>query len=472
MFPNNFAWGAATAAYQIEGGWDADGKGPSIWDTFCKEGGRVFEDQSGDVSCNSYQLWEEDLKCILQLGLTHYRLSVSWPRIMPDGTKRHINHKGVQYYNKVIDDLMASKVTPMVTLNHFDLPQALHDQGGWKSPEIAAIFDDYAKFCFQTFGDRVKLWITINEPHICSRLGYETGVFAPGLKEPGVSAYLVGHNMLRAHARAWHSYHALYRPTQGGMVTLALDSDWAEPLDPASPEDIAATERYLAFSLGWFAWPVFLTGDYPEVMRTNIELRSKELGYHGAPRLPTFSEDEPSILGTGDFFALNYYTTRKVKARGACGGTVSLCGDAGAEKVIDPSWPVCGVSWLAVVPEGLRKLLKYIKGTLNGPAVYITENGFSQVGALDLEDVQRSAFFQDTIQEVGKAIQEDGVDVRGYFSWSLLDNFEWADGFSVRFGLVHVDFSGPQRKRTVYRSGRDYARAVAKYKNPETSSDH
>ncbi|XP_029931746.1 cytosolic beta-glucosidase [Myripristis murdjan] len=465
MFPCDFAWGAGTAAYQIEGGWDADGKGPSIWDTFCHgERGRVFGEQSGDVACDSYELWEEDLKCIQQLGLTHYRLSLSWARLLPDGTTQHVNHKGVQYYNKVINDLLSCNVSPMVTLYHFDLPQALQDQGGWKSPGMAALFDSYAQFCFQTFGDRVKLWITINEPYVCAKLGHEDGVHAPGLKEPGTAAYLVGHNMLRAHAMAWHSYNSLYRPAQRGAVSLAINSDWAEPLDPASTEDIAAAERYLAFTLGWFAWPVFVTGDYPESMRSAIDAQSKKLGYNGGSRLPRFSKDEPSVLGTADFFALNYYTSRNVKPGGGCGQMLCMKADRDAEEVLDPSWPVCGVSWLAVVPHGLRKLLKYIKGTFNSPAVYITENGFSQTGPVQTEDVQRCAFYRDTILEVAKAIGEDGVDVQGYFAWSLLDNFEWSDGFSVRFGLFHVDLSKAERTRAIYRSGQEYAEIIMKHK--------
>ncbi|TDG99710.1 hypothetical protein EPR50_G00197820 [Perca flavescens] len=463
MFPREFAWGAATAAYQIEGGWQADGKGPNIWDTFCHEKGRVFEEHNGDVACNSYELWEKDLECIQQLGLTHYRLSLSWARLLPDGTTSHVNQKGVQYYNKVIDDLLACNVSPMVTLYHLDLPQALQGQGGWKSPDIATLFDSYAKFCFQTFGDRVKLWITINEPYVCAKLGHEDGIHAPGLKEPGIAAYLVGHNMLRAHAMAWHSYNSFYRTKQKGAVSLAFNSDWLEPLNAGCTEDIAATERYFAFTLGWFAWPVFVTGDYPELMRSAIDAQSKKTGCSGSSRLPSFSKDEPAILGTADFFALNYYTSRKVKAGGGC-GKMCMVSDQDAEVVLDPSWPICGVSWLAVVPHGLRKLLKYIKDTFNNPAVYITENGFSQVGPLQIEDVQRSGFYKDTILEVAKAIQEDEVNVRGYFAWSLLDNFEWADGFSVRFGLFHVDFADAKRSRTIYQSGREYAKIISKYK--------
>lgn len=269
---------------------------------------------------------------------------------------------GVLYYNKVIDDLLACDVSPMVTLYHFDLPQALQDQGGWKSPDIATLFKNYAKFCFETFGDRVKLWITINEPYVCAKLGYEDGIHAPGLKEKGTAAYLVGHNMLRAHAMAWHSYDSTYRQKQKGAVSLAINSDWLEPLHQDSNEDVAAVERNLAFTLGWFAWPVFVNGDYPEIMKSAIDAQSKKLG--GASRLPSFSDDEPAILGTADFFALNYYTSRKVKAGRGCGQTLCMMNDRDAEEFLDSSWPISGVSWLAVVPHGIRKLLKYIKVTL------------------------------------------------------------------------------------------------------------
>ncbi|XP_051571362.1 cytosolic beta-glucosidase-like isoform X2 [Myxocyprinus asiaticus] len=471
VFPSDFAWGAATAAYQIEGGWNLDGKGPSIWDTFCHAKGQVFEDQTGDVACNSYQLWEKDLKCIQQLGLTHYRLSISWSRLLPDGTTNHVNPKGVAYYNKVIDDLTTCDVTTMVTLYHFDLPQALQDRGGWNSAEIADIFESYARFCFKTFGDRVKLWITLNEPYVCAKLGHEDGIIAPGIKEPGISAYLAAHNMLRAHTKAWHSYNADFRHLQGGQISLALNSDWTEPLDPGCPKDVAATERYKAFTLGWFAWPVFCTGDYPESMRSRIEAKSLELGYNQGSRLPHFSKNEPLPLGTADFFALNYYTSRKVKDwNSACKNSeLSFKCDQGAEGVVDPSWPICGVHWLAVVPDGLRKLLKYIKDTYTNLPVYITENGFSQMGPVQIEDVDRCYFYQDTLQEVGKAISQDGVNVKGYFAWSLMDNFEWIDGFSVRFGLFHVDFATPELKRTIYRSGREYAAVISKHRT-ETKS--
>lgn len=273
----------------------------------------------------------------------------------------------------------------MVTLYHFDLPQALQDQGGWKSSSIVATFDSYARFCFQTFGDRVKLWITINEPYVCSKLGHEDGIHAPGLRESGTTAYLVGHNMLRAHAMAWHSYNTRYRAEQGGRISLAINSDWLEPLRPECSDDIAATERRLAFTLGWFAWPVFVTGDYPEIMRRAIDAQSKKQAYVAESRLPTFSKEEPAVLGTADFFALNYYTSRKVKS--GCGsGGISMEGDQDVEEVLDPSWPISGVSWLAVVPRGLRNLLTYIKVQLKGPThLYRSQSFLTHPNALKCE---------------------------------------------------------------------------------------
>ncbi|XP_075714784.1 cytosolic beta-glucosidase-like [Rhinoderma darwinii] len=459
QFPESFAWGAATAAYQIEGGWDTDGKGRNIWDTFTHQGGdRVFKNQTGDVACGSYTLWEEDLKCIKQLGLTHYRFSLSWSRLLPDGTTGFINQKGVDYYNKLIDALLTMNVTPLVTLYHFDMPQAIEDQGGWTSEKTVEVFEKYAHFCYSTFGDRVKLWITINEPYVFSKLSYEQGLLAPGKGEPGVGAYQSGHNMLKAHAKAWHTYNTFFKEKQKGLVSIALDSDWAEPLDPNSVDDKEACERYLTFRLHWFAKPIFIDGDYPAVMKSEISRKSKAEGLTTS-RLPEFTDDEKSMIkGTADFFCLNYYTTRKViplKQRGP-----SYDSDMGAEGIKDPEWPESGVEWLAVVPWGLRKLLAYIKDTFGDPNIYITENGFAQSDPPILQDTHRWGYFQETLVEVLKAINQDGVKVKGYFAWSLLDNFEWNSGYSIRFGLFHVDFNQPNLPRTPYFSAIQYAKVV------------
>ncbi|XP_075050832.1 cytosolic beta-glucosidase-like [Mixophyes fleayi] len=460
-FPESFAWGAATAAYQIEGGWDADGKGLSIWDSFTHQGGdRVFKNQTGDVACGSYTLWEEDLKCIKQLGLTHYRFSLSWSRLLPDGTTGFINQKGVNYYNKLIDSLLEMKVTPLVTLYHFDTPQAIEDQGGWNSENTVAIFEQYAKFCYSTFGDRVKLWITINEPHVVSKFSYEEGLFAPGNKELGFGAYRSAHNMLKAHAKAWHAYNNFFRDKQKGFVSIALNSDWAEPLDPNSLADKEATERYLTFNLQWFAKPIFIDGDYPTVMKSEISRKSKEEGLTTS-RLPEFTNEEKTMIkGTADFFCLNYYTTRKIRPLTSTVSEPSFNSDMGAEGIKDPEWPESGVEWLCVVPWGLRKLLAYIKHTFGNPDIYITENGFAQSDPPILQDTHRWGYFQETLKEVLKAIRQDGANVKGYFAWSLLDNFEWTSGYNVRFGLFHVDFDQPSLPRTPYFSANEFAKVV------------
>ncbi|XP_073502925.1 cytosolic beta-glucosidase-like [Phyllobates terribilis] len=460
-FPDSFAWGAATAAYQIEGGWDADGKGLNIWDTFTHQGGNcVFENQTGDVACGSYILWEEDVKCIKQLGLTHYRFSLSWSRLLPDGTTGFINQKGVDYYNKLIDTLLAMNVTPLVTLYHFDMPQTIEDQGGWDSEKTAEVFEQYAKFCYSTFGDRVKLWITINEPYIVAKLGYEEGLIAPGRGEPGFGAYRSAHNMIKAHAKAWHAYNKFFKEKQKGLVSIALNSDWAEPFNPNSADDKEACERYLKFNLDWFAKPIFIDGDYPAVMKSEISKKSKEEGLMTS-RLPEFTDEEKNMIkGTADFFCLNYYTTRKVKPLSANQSGPSYNSDMGAEGIKDPEWPIAGVEWLAVVPWGLRRLLAYIKRTFGDPDIYITENGFAQSDPPVLQDIHRWGYFQETLKEVLKAIRQDGVKVKGYFAWSLLDNFEWIFGYSVRFGLFLVNYKLPNLPRTPYYSAIEYAKVV------------
>ncbi|XP_012864654.1 PREDICTED: cytosolic beta-glucosidase isoform X1 [Dipodomys ordii] len=359
-FPAGFGWGAATAAYQVEGGWAADGRGPCVWDTFTHQGGeRVFQNQTGDVACGSYTLWEEDLKCIKQLGLTHYRFSLSWSRLLPDGTTGFINQKGIDYYNKIIDDLLTNGVTPVVAIYHFDLPQALEDQGGWLSETIIEAFNKYAQFCFHTFGDRVKKWITINEPNTLAVLAYDMGIFAPGVPHIGSGGYQAAHNLIKAHARSWHSYDSLFRKEQKGMVSLSLFCCWLEPADPNSVPDQEAVKRAISFQLDFFAKPIFIDGDYPKLVKSQIASMSKKQGYPSS-RLPEFTEEEKKMIkGTADFFAVQYYTSRLVKHQENKKGELGFLQDVEIKFFSNPSWQ--GVGWIYVVPWGIRKLLKYIK---------------------------------------------------------------------------------------------------------------
>ncbi|KAK2500059.1 hypothetical protein MC885_012111, partial [Smutsia gigantea] len=390
-------------------GWDADGKGPNVWDTFTHQGGeRVFKNQTGDVACGSYTLWEEDLKCIKQLGLTHYRFSLSWSRLLPDGTTGFINQKGkcflkiegIDYYNKIIDDLLANGVTPIVTLFHFDLPQALEDQGGWLTEAIIESFDKYAQFCFSTFGDRVKQWITMNEPNIFALQAYDLGTFPPGVPHLGTGGYRAAHNLIKAHARSWHSYDSLFRKEQKGMVSLAIFAGWVEPADPNSLFDQEATKRAIAFHLDFFAKPIFIDGDYPEVVKSQIAFMSKKQGY-ASSRLPAFTEEEKRMIkGTADFFAVQYYTTRLVKYQENKGRELGFLQDVEIKLLPDPSW--VNLDWIYVVPWGIRKLLKYIKDTYNNPVIYITENGFPQGDPAPLDDTPRWECFRQTFEELLK----------------------------------------------------------------------
>uniref|UniRef100_A0A8C5SQ55 Lactase n=1 Tax=Laticauda laticaudata TaxID=8630 RepID=A0A8C5SQ55_LATLA len=263
-FPKDFLWGVSTSAYQIEGGWNADGKGPSIWDNFTHISGKINNNDTGDIACDSYNKVDEDLYLLRALKVNSYRFSFSWSRIFPDGRNQSINSHGVDYYNQLINGLLAANITPMVTLYHWDLPQALQDIGGWENPDLIELFNSYADFCFQTFGDRVKFWITFNEPVVISWFGYDTGAHPPSVENnPGDTLYKVGHTILKAHARVYHTYDQKYRKNQKGIISISLNIDWVEPKTRRNSRNIEAADRFLQFTAGWFAHPIFKNGDYP-----------------------------------------------------------------------------------------------------------------------------------------------------------------------------------------------------------------
>ncbi|XP_024142564.2 lactase-phlorizin hydrolase [Oryzias melastigma] len=459
-FPKDFIWSCATAAYQIEGGWREDGKGLSIWDKFAHTSLKIADFDNGDIACDSYHKIEEDVAILKQLKVTHYRFSISWSRILPDGTMNYINDAGLNYYHRLVDALLAANVQPHVTLYHWDLPQALQDVGGWENDTIVDRFRDYADLIFSRLGHKVKLWVTINEPYNVAMVGHGYGVSAPGESfRPGTLPYIVGHNLIKAHAEAWHVYNDKYRAEQKGMVSITINSDWSEPRNPYKQEDITAARRLLQFYIGWFAHPIF-NGDYSEVMKTVVRERSLAAGLDKS-RLPEFTSEEiKRIKGTHDYFGFNHYTT-VLAFPVDYGNLAHYDGDRGAGTITDRTWLDSGSGWLKVAPFGFRKILKFIKDEYGNPPIIITENGVSERGSENLNDEHRSYFYEKYINQVLKAYMLDGVDIRGYTAWSLMDNLEWATGFGERFGLFYVNRSNPELPRVAKASVSFYSTIIS-----------
>ena len=339
---------------------------------------------------------------MVDMGLKYYRFSISWPRLLPDGTMNNPSADGLRYYNALIDELVANGISPMVTLYHWDLPQALQDHGGWANESIVEHFKNYADYCFKNFGDRAKLWITFNEPWIVTMLGYGCGGFAPGICEDGTTTYVVTHNMLKSHAHAWHTYDDIYRAEQQGQIGITLNSDFMEPLNRSDPTDVAAADKSLQFGVGWFAHPIYINGDYPEVMKTTIAYKSEAQGFEKS-RLPEFTEEEKAFIkGTGDFFGLNHYTTSYAfDVEDTISENPSYYNDQNVGSFKDAAWPGSGSGWLQVCPWGIRRLLKWLDEEYGHP-IYVTENGISTKDVYELDDIERQNYYQAYINEVLK----------------------------------------------------------------------
>ncbi|XP_031491977.1 beta-glucosidase 6 [Nymphaea colorata] len=452
-FPQGFVFGTASAAYQYEGAYKEDGKGMSVWDKFSHTFGKVIDFSNGDVTVDQYHRYEEDVQLMADMGMDAYRFSIAWSRIFPNGSGT-INQAGVDHYNNLINALLAKGIQPYITLYHWDLPQALDDEyGGWLSPEIVDDYANYAETCFRLFGDRVKYWITFNEPHTFTIQGYDVGLHAPGrcsvllhlYCKSGNSAtepYIVAHNVLLSHAKAVDIYRRKYKAQQNGSIGITLDVMWFTPISN-STEDIEATQRAQDFQFGWFMDPLF-TGDYPSSMRSRV-----------GSRLPKFTEDEAKLVnGSLDFVGINHYTTYYGKNNSTnIVGTLlrDSLSDAGAicqpfkdgKAIGDKASSI----WLFIVPEGMRHLMNYIKNKYGNPTVIITENGMDDSNnpliplKEALKDEKRIKYHNDYLTNLLAAIKEDGCNVKGYFVWSLLDNWEWTAGFTSRFGLYFVDYN-------------------------------
>lgn len=433
-----FLWGVATAAYQIEGAWQHDGKGLSIWDAHTHIPGHINNNENGDTACDHYHLYEQDIELMAKLGVRCYRFSIAWSRIFPDG-ETSVNPAGIAFYDRLIDALLDKGITPFVTLYHWDLPLALqlkHD--GWLGYRTAECFADYAQTCFEAFGDRVKHWITFNESWCTAVLGYGTGYFAPGRMSKN-EPYLAGHHLLLAHGLAVERFR---QGTHDGVIGIANNCDWREPLTE-NAEDKAAAQESLEFFYGWFTDPVVF-GDYPAIMR-------KRLG----ERLPAFTREQQNMLkGSADFLGLNHYTTHYASRErpgqhsvAPENGNGGMADDQHMHLSYDPSWPVTDMGWY-VVPWGFRNMLNWIHQRYGGLPIYVTENGCSVAASSRDEAVNdqfRGAFIQSYTDAMLAAIEQDGVDCRGYCVWTLMDNFEWCRGYDMRFGLIYTDFATMER---------------------------
>ncbi|TIT33875.1 MAG: beta-glucosidase [Mesorhizobium sp.] len=424
VFPRGFVFGAATAAYQIEGSPDADGKGESIWDRFCRIPGAIVDGSSGDVACDHYHRWKEDIAVLKALGLGAYRFSLAWTRLLPEG-RGEVNAKGIAFYDRLIDDLLEAGIEPYATLYHWDLPQALQDRGGWYSRETAAAFADYAGLAARSFGDRVRKWTTLNEPWTFCWSGHATGEDAPGFRDGVKGGVAASHHALLAHGLAVPVIRAEVADARVGIV---FDLNVAEAASD-EPRDVAATRRFDGAQNRWFLEAVF-KGAYPEDM----------LALYGDLLPPIHAQDNEIIAAPLDYLGINIYR-RSVIAAGDELAPLSY-------RRVQPEGIYSAVDY-EIWPRCMYDILRYVNDRYAPPAIYISENGVATTPETvgkdgHVWDDLRATYYVDHLEQVAKAAAE-GVPVRGYFAWTLTDNFEWAYGYTTPFGITHVDFATQQR---------------------------
>ncbi|MGI5205914.1 GH1 family beta-glucosidase [Spirillospora sp. CA-108201] len=412
--PENFRWGVATAAYQIEGAVEEDGRGPSTWDTFSHTPGRTRDGHTGDVACDHYHRWPEDVALMAGLGVDAYRFSIAWPRVQPSGSGA-VNAKGLDFYDRLVDGLLAAGIAPAATLYHWDLPQPLEDAGGWMERDTAYRFAEFSYLAAERLSDRVDMWITLNEPVVVTAYGYAFGVYAPG-RTLLLDALPTAHHQLLGHGLAVNALRSR------GARTVGLTNHYS-PAWAASPADQPAADAFDAFMNRLFTDPVLL-GRYPDLMGDAPFIRS---------------EDMSVIASPVDFLGVNYYNPTRIATPAE--------GPLPFDIVDITGYPTTGMGW-PIVPDAFLSLLRTLDSRYDLPPLYITENGCSFAdepgpdGAVD--DPSRIEFLDAHIAAMRTAVDE-GVDIRGYFAWSLLDNFEWAEGYHPRFGLVHVDYETQKR---------------------------
>ena len=436
-FPSDFIWGAATASYQIEGGWNEDGKGESIWDRFAHTPGKIANGDTGDIACDHYHRWREDVALMRDLGLKTYRFSVAWPRILPEGRGR-VNQAGLDFYRRLTDELLAAGITPYATLYHWDLPQRLEDQGGWPARATAEAFTEYADVVTRALGDRLNHWITLNEPWVSAIMGYQWGIHAPGQQDLD-QALAAAHHLLLSHGWAIPVIRRNSPGCQAG-VTFNLS-----PQYPASDSDadLAAAWQADGTFNRWFLDPVAGRG-YPRDI----------VAHYGRPMDFVRPGDLAAIAAPVDFVGVNYYFRTIIRSQ-------AVPERENAPRELFPNAEKTEMGW-EVCAEGLYTLLTRLKADYPFPAYYLTENGAAYPDALGpdgrVDDPKRIANLRDHYLQAARALAE-GVPLRGYFVWSVMDNFEWSHGYSKRFGLVYTDY--PTQRRIPKASAAWYSRVIA-----------
>ncbi|TKY49539.1 Vicianin hydrolase [Spatholobus suberectus] len=454
LFPPDFIFGLGSSAYQVEGASNVDGRGPCIWDTFTKQHPeKIWDHSSGNIGAGFYYHYKGDIKVMKEIGLDSFRFSISWTRIFPKG-KGAVNPLGVKFYNNLINEVLSNGLIPFVTLFHWDFPQALEDEyGGFRSHNVVADFRAYADFCFKTFGDRVKHWVTLNEPLSYSLNGYNGGTFAPGrcskyagncsAGDSATEPYIVGHYLLLAHEAAATLYKTKYQARQKGQIGITIPTHYFLPKSN-SAADYNAANRALDFVFGWYAHPVTY-GDYPESMRSNV----------GA-RLPKFTKAESEGLKRSiDFLGVNYYTTYYAENAAPVSANRTFYTDILATLTLQKNGVTLGIptalDWLHIYPKGLHHLMIHVKDKYKNPKIYITENGIAESRNDSIpvyearKDGIRIRYLDGHLKFLLQSIKE-GVNVKGYYGWSFSDSFEWDAGYTVRFGYVFVDFKNNLRR--------------------------
>lgn len=424
-FPDGFVWGTATSSYQIEGAWNEDGKGESIWDRFTHQKYKILGGDTGDVACDHYHRMPEDVALLKSLGVNSYRFSISWPRIQPDGRGKP-NPKGLDFYDRLVDALLAAGIAPNATLNHWDIPQALEDAGGWPNRDMTGWFSDYARIMFDRLGDRVEMWATHNEPYVVAFLGYAFSIFAPGYADYS-RAFQSTHHLLLSHGKAVQVFR------QGGYkgkIGIVTDLQWAEAASDSEADQLA-NQRVLESSFDIFLSPLF-HGRYPQYLMDWI-----------GPMAPKVQPGDLEVISTPmDYLGINHYCTRLV--------SFDPSGGLMRARLVPKTLPMAGfteVGW-GINPEGLADVLAYVQHKYGNPAMYIAENGCAALDRPDdsgyVADYERIGYLRGYLSAIHGAV-ERGANLRGYYIWSFLDNFEWAHGYTPRFGIVRVNYENQAR---------------------------